>query len=261
MGRSPDSSAERRLGDMCGLDAGGDCVPRWVRSKKGTLAMIDALCRCSHCGPRRRWKVATDVPVKDGNENADTGMDGLEDTQSDVVQPCHQETDETKSPEQLTRQERFPQAPLVHPQSPAHKAQDDYMEFDVLVRVIDVCTKDLGGGCYVIGIRTAGQGMKRTADSLPGTPRERPADSIGSPVSLKAAQNVQNTPATGVDCRSRSSQSSPSSPPPFPGHGSRRHGTSQASARATDTGTSSGSSSLNGIAKKSSGSSRSTTAA
>jgi hypothetical protein len=144
-------------------------------------------------------------------------MDGLEDTQSDVVQPCHQETDETKSPEQLTRQERFPQAPLVHPQSPAHEAQDDYMEFDVPVRVIDVCTKDLGGGCYVIGIRTAGQGMKRTADSLPGTPRERPADSIGSPVSLKAAQNMQNTPATGVDCRSRSSQSSPSSPPPFPG--------------------------------------------
>ena len=165
-------------------------------------------------------------------------MDGLEDTQSDVVQPCHQETDETKSPEQLTRQERFPQAPLVHPQSPAHEAQDDYMEFDVPVRVIDVCTKDLGGGCYVIGIRTAGQGMKRTADSLPGTPREHPADSIGSPVSLKAAQNVQKTPATGVDCRSRSSQSSPSSPPPFPGHARRLHGTSQASARATDTGTS-----------------------
>ena len=242
MGRSPDSSVERRLGDICGLDAGGDCVPRWVRSKKGTLAMIDALCRCSHCGPRRRWKVATDVPVKDGNENADTGMDGLEDTQSDVVEPCHQETDETKSPEQLTRQERFPQAPLVHPQSPAHEAQDDYMEFDVPVRVIDVCTKDLGGGCYVIGIRTAGQEMKRTADSL------------GSP-------NVQKTPATGVDCRNRSSQSSPSSPPPFPGYGPRRHGTSQASARATDTGTSSGSSSLSGIAKKSSGSSRSTTAA
>jgi hypothetical protein len=125
--------------------------------------------------------------VEDGNENADIAMDALEDTQSDaevVVQPCHQETDETKSPEQLTRQERFPQAPPVHPQSPAHEAQDDYMEFDVPVRVIDVCTKDLGGGCYVIGIRTAGQGMKRAADSLPGTPRERPAGNIGSPASL-----------------------------------------------------------------------------
>ena len=42
----------------------------------------------------------------------------------------------------------------------------------------------IGRTCCVIGIRTAGQGMKRAADSLPGTPRERPAGNIGSPASL-----------------------------------------------------------------------------
>jgi hypothetical protein len=51
--------------------------------------------------------------VEDGNENADIAMDALKDTQSDdeiVVEPCHQDTEETKSPEQLALQELSPQA-------------------------------------------------------------------------------------------------------------------------------------------------------
>ena len=51
--------------------------------------------------------------VEDGIENADIAMDALKDAQSDaevVVHPCHQETDETESPEQLALQELSPQA-------------------------------------------------------------------------------------------------------------------------------------------------------
>jgi hypothetical protein len=61
--RSPDSSLERYGADMCGLDLGGDCEPVYVR--RGTkTALIDRMCSCCHCLPKRNWKKLSAADVR-----------------------------------------------------------------------------------------------------------------------------------------------------------------------------------------------------
>jgi hypothetical protein len=71
--RSPDSSVERELADMCNLETGGSGFPKYVR-EGDQVELIDVKCRCSFCRPRRKWRRLTRAEARQYEAEKQTAL-------------------------------------------------------------------------------------------------------------------------------------------------------------------------------------------